>query len=299
MKEKKVLLKDKLKKDSPIITENLKDICQREEEYAMFLYVIEKCVTYEYYYNKKLTDKEVIHYLNNFIKNIDQAIDFFETDFEVHLYLNLLEALNKKKITKHELKLCIRYILWSIDNRSWLNSKQAYVHWLAHATGTMSEKDAKQYETRIRTFCKRKGVPKEKVDAMLTNNCEGIELEDEGNSLLEARYFALDDKDKLDFVLKNFQDVPFLGEYYYGECMENKDFDNAEKLCQGLLEMMPESPPFENLLGIVYREKGNNILAKIQFERVLALLEKIPKGAFEGRDAMEKETKKMLKEVSK
>lgn len=298
MVEKIPLIKNRLNKDSKVITENLKNIFEKEEEYGMFLYAIEETITCEYYDNKKLKDKDVINYLDNFLKNIDEDIDFFKTDFERYMYLNILDALEEKKITKHELKLCIRYIFWSINNRSWLNSNQAYVHWLAHVSGVMDEKESKEYEKRIRLFCKRKGVPKEHVDAMLNNDFEEIELEDKDTTLIENRYFSLDDKEKLDFVLKHFEEAPFLGEIYYSECMENKDYDNAEKLCLGLLEILPDLPPFENLLGIVYKQKGNNILAKIQFEKVLKLLEEIPEGAFDGRDQMEKETRKMLKEVS-
>lgn len=297
MNEEIPLIKANLNKDSKVITDNLKDIFQKEEEYAMFLYAIEESVTAEYYDNKKLKDKEVIKYLNNFLKNLDESFNFFSLEFEKHLYLNILDALEEKKITKHELKLCIRYILWSIDNRSWLNDNQAYVKWIAHASGTMGEKEAKEYERKIRIFCRRKGIPKSQVDAMLSNNFDDVELEDKDSTLIENRYFALEDNKKLELVLDNFQEAPFLDELYSGECIESNDFNNAEKLCKGILEIMPDFPPIEHLLGVVYKEKGNKYLAKIQFEKVLKLLEEIPKGAFEGQEDMEKETKQMLKEI--
>lgn len=299
MDEKIPLLKQLMKKDSKSIIENLQDIYGKEQEYLMFLYAIELNVNEEYLENKNLQDRDVIKMFKHFLDNLDKDIDFFKSDFEKNLYLNLIDALEEKSITKHELKLCFRYILWSIDNRCWLNDSQAYVKWLAYTSGCMNEKESRAYQKNVRSVCTRQGVSKEKIDAILNNDFSDIELDDKENTLIESRYFSLDDTDKLDFVLKHFQNTPYLAELYYEECMQDKNFDNAEKLCKAILDMMPGFPPMEILLGVLYKQKGDASLAKNQFEKVLKLFKQIPKGAFEGRDELEKETRKLLKEVSK
>ncbi|MBS3123578.1 tetratricopeptide repeat protein [Candidatus Woesearchaeota archaeon] len=293
-----MLISALLKKDDPLISENLKSIIDKEERYASFLYAIEESVTYEYLQNNKIKDKEIIGHLKFLLKNINSSIDLFNSDFEKHLYNNIIEALNEKSVTLHELKLCINYILWSIDNRKWLNDSQAYVKWLAHSIGLMEPNESKAYETKVTLLCKRQGIPQKQIDAMLKNDFSDIEIPDKDNVDIESVYYALDDDKKLDFVVEHFQKAPFLGEYYFEELLENKDYDAAEKLCKSILEMMPDFPPIESLLGIVYKEKGNKVLAKLQFEKTLRLLGEIPPHILPEKEVLIKETKKLLKEVS-
>ena len=295
---KNILISALLKKDDPLISEQLKSIIDKEEGYASFLYAIEESVAHEYLQNNKIKDKEIINYLKFLLKNINSSVEVFNSDFEKYLYNNLVEALYEKSITLHELKLCIHYILWSIDNRSWLNDSQAYVKWLAHSIGLMEPKESKAYETKVTRLCKRQGIPQKQIDAMLKNDFSGVEVPDKENTDIESVYYALDDDKKIGFVLENFQKYPLLGEYYFEELLENKDYSAAEKLCKGILEMMPDFPPIENLLGIVYKEKGNKMLAKMQFEKTLQLLEEIPPHLIPEKAVMIKQTKKMLKEVS-
>ncbi|AKB19588.1 hypothetical protein [Methanosarcina sp. WH1] len=42
---------------------------------------------------------------------------------------NLIELLEEKPVTNHELHLVIDYVLEIIDNRSWMEDKQAYVNY--------------------------------------------------------------------------------------------------------------------------------------------------------------------------
>lgn len=293
------LIKDLLKKDNPIITENLKSIYMKEDEYSTFLWAIESSVIDEYVENNKIKDKELIKHLKNFLKNLDKPIDFFETNFEKALYYNLLDAL-EEEITMHELKLCINYILWSIDNRTWMNDSQAYVKWLTHVNGVLDPKESKQFEQKVRILCKRRGIPKHEVDAMLSNNFEDVEVPDKEDTNIESNFFAMDDSLKLDYVIKNFEQYPFLFELYYPDLLDNKEYDKAEKLCKGILEYMPNFVPIEHSLGTVYDESGNNILAKDQFEKCLKLIEhdeeyqKLP-----GVDMITSKIKQSIEELSK
>lgn len=287
-----------LKPDSKVIQENLKSILDKEENYAEFLFAIEETVTNEFLSNKKIKDKTIINHLKHFLKNIDEDMSYFDSNFEKHLYQNIIDSLDIKLITKHELTLCIKYILWSIGNRSWLNDSQAYVKWLAHSSGVMTESESKSYENKIRIFCKRKGVPQKQIEAMLKNDFSDVEVIDKVNTNIESEFFALNNDKKLDFVIEHFQEAPFLGELYYSMLMEDKNYDMAEELCKSILEIMPEFPPMEFLLGIVYKEKKNKILAKHHFENALRIMDEIPADVIPEKDILIKQTKDLIKEVS-
>ncbi|MEA3514962.1 MAG: hypothetical protein U9R34_05780 [Nanoarchaeota archaeon] len=291
---------DLLKPDSKIVAENLKTILDKEQEYAEFLFAIENCVLDEFLNNRSIKDKEIIHYLKHFLDNLDKDEDYFESHFEANLYENLIEILNERKITKHELVLCIKYLLWSIDNRSWLDDSQAYVKWLTHSADVMSQSEKKAYEEKVRTLCKGQGIPDNRIEAMLKNDFRDIEMEDKENTDIESEFFALDDNKKYDFVIDNFNDAPFLFEVYYSELMESKNYDLAEKLCKQMSEIIPELPQNDILLGVVYKEKGNNILAKHHLEKGLIILDETPDDIIstDEKKAIVEEVKLLLKEVS-
>lgn len=291
---------DQLKPDSKIVLDNLKTILDKEQEYADFLYVIERCVLDEFLNNKSIKDKEIIHYLKHFLENLDKDEDYFESHFEVNLYRDIIEILNERKITKHELVLCIKYLLWSIDNRSWLNDSQAYVKWLTHSADVMSLSEKKDYEEKVRTLCRRKGIPDNQIEAMLKDDFSNIEVEDKESTGFESEFFALDDDKKYDFVIDNFNDAPFLFEVYFSELMENQNYNLAEKLCKQISEIMPDLPHTGILLGIVYKEKGNNILAKHHFRNALIVLDETPDDIIpiEDKKAMIEEVKLLLKGLS-
>lgn len=294
-----IMITNLLKPASKLVEQNLKTILDKEEDYALFLYSIEESVVHEYLKNNKLKDKSLIGYLKSFAKNIDKKRDFFESEFETYLYDNITKALFEKKITMHELKLCINYILWSIDNRSWMGDSQGYVKWLAHSVGAMSESERIIYATKIRNLCKRKGIPESHVKAILSNNFDDVESVDKRSTDLESEFFALEEEEKINFIIKNYEDSPFLMDFYFSELMNEKNFEEAEELCNKMLDNIPDFPPTMMCLGIAYLAQGKNLLAKHTFESILKIIDSIPLDEVrpETVNRMRSEIEKYLKNI--
>jgi len=49
-------------------------------------------------------------------------------------------ALKEGPITRHEFELCIRYILYTIDNRSWIPTGKGYLDWISNFFGFLTGK---------------------------------------------------------------------------------------------------------------------------------------------------------------
>ncbi len=287
-----------MKEDSDVIIKKLKSVLNKEEEYGSFLYVIEESVTNEYLKNKQIKDKTIISYLKNFLKNIDEEINYFNSDFEKYLYFNFVEVLEVEQITKHELDLCVKYILWSIDNRDWLEDSQAYVKWITYTSGIMDKKDMGVYELKIRNLCKNKGISQEHTDAILSNDFDDIEMPNKESVGIESEFYGLNNDQKFDFVIEHFQQYPFLGEMHYWQLMGERDYDVAEKLCITLLEKFTESPSLEMSLGVVYKEKKNKILAKYYFENALKNLNEISLDIIPEKEIIIKQLKDLIKDLN-
>ena len=124
----------------------LKSIYKKEEEYANVLGPIEHAIATFYLENRKLKDKDVEKAVKNIRLNFDKEIGYFKEPIEREIILAISAALQKRKITRHELWLVLSYIPWSIDNRKWLNTSRAYLDWLLQFFG-ITERDMLYYET--------------------------------------------------------------------------------------------------------------------------------------------------------
>lgn len=290
---------DLLKSDSKAIVQHVKTLMGREDEYSDYLYAIERSVAEEFLENSKLADKDVIAALDNVSKNLDKEICDFEERLEKGIVRSLIIELCEDKISGHELKLVFKYILWSIDNRSWLDDPSAYVKWLAHSMRLLEKKENEAYERKIRTLCRRKGIPAEQVEAMLSNNFEDVEFEDDGNSEIESRFFALEDDKKVDFVIENFTEAPFLFETCMSELMEKKDYEAAKGLCTKILEDYPGFPPVEIMCGLLHKEMGNTALARHHLENALKELDSTSEDIIKGKELaeMKEEIESQLSEL--
>ncbi len=113
----------------------IKSIYKKEEDYADILGPAEHAIAMHYLENKKLKDKEVARAVDNIRNNYSREADYFKEPLEKDILLALTKALRKRRIMRHELWLVLSYILWSIDNRKWLNSPRAYVDWLLQFFG--------------------------------------------------------------------------------------------------------------------------------------------------------------------
>jgi hypothetical protein len=303
-------LSELLVPDTPEI-KKIKSLYEKEYEYSDYLGAIEFSIA-RYYYedNRKLKDKDVIAVLKNIKQNRDKPISFFEKDLEKEIVESLIEPLEENPLTNHEFTLVLDYILWVIDNRSWLEDKQAYVKWIAYVLSFLSDEEEKKYERQFKKFARRMGLSSDQVDTLLMKrevagdffdkagffdeedlfeeedffegiiDNTGILDEDKTADDLETGFFLMTDDEKFDFLLDKGPDYVELVQSYVLELMEKEDFEKIQDFYKKFNEKHKDFFPLHFIMGTVYVE-SDPTLAKSYFEETLKAVEKFeefPKG---------------------
>ena len=57
-----------------------------------------------------------------------------------------IEALRKRPVTQHEFELCLRFIMYSIDNRSWVPASRGYLDWISNMFGLLPEWKKEEFD---------------------------------------------------------------------------------------------------------------------------------------------------------
>lgn len=127
-------IKELLMEETPE-TRKLKTIYTREDEYAYLLEPVESVIVEYWLENYKTTDKHVAKALKKFLKKPFKEYNPVKKPLEYGIQYALSAGLQEKETTLNELNLVIEYLLWSIDNRSWMQDKQAYLKWLSAFLG--------------------------------------------------------------------------------------------------------------------------------------------------------------------
>lgn len=122
------------------------------EEYAGVLGPIESSIAEYFLDHQNLIDEDVEMALKNFIKNPFQEFDYKNFPLENEIQFAASIGAQNKKISLHELKLCIDFIIFSIDNRNYLLDEQAYLKWVCAFLGYLDEKDIKKIENQYHNF---------------------------------------------------------------------------------------------------------------------------------------------------
>jgi hypothetical protein len=90
--------------------------------------------------------------------NYELDISFFIRNIEIQIINYLICPIMEKPITHHEFQLVIDYVLWTIENRAWMDDTQAYVKWIAYVMGFYSEEEEKKYESEFKKAAKKRGM---------------------------------------------------------------------------------------------------------------------------------------------
>jgi len=185
-----VPLNELLLEDNEKVKE-LKTLYKKEGEYAGILGPIEYAIAQTYLNNRKLKDKEVVKALKNIKSNYLQEMSYFREPIEQEIMLASSIALRKRKITKREYRLAISYVLWAIDNRSYLPSSRAYLDWLLNFFGLMNKKEKQALEKSYDDFGKKHGMEKEVIEEMKLNFSEHeTDSQEEELTIKESEKFS-------------------------------------------------------------------------------------------------------------
>ena len=239
----------------------LKSLYQKEEAYADFLGPIESFIAHYFYYDDpKLKDVVVKKALKKVQSNLDKEINFFTSTFEKELVgvIYLILKKSKRKITKHELLLVLKYILWSIDNRKHLGHPQAYLNWVCDFFNLLDKGEKEELDEFYDDYGKEFDIEDEKINVMKNKEIDIEPSEkDVRESKADSENFDENDKDQFweeevfieslssedmknkmnSFHMKNNEDV----NYNCKECnkkisLHNKDWHNC--LCDDCFDRM-------------------------------------------------------------
>lgn len=309
--EDELSLSEYLVPATPEIKE-MKSIYENEYEYSDYLSAIEFSIA-DYYYNenRKVTDKDVIRALKNIKENRDKPISFFEKALEKEIVKSLIEPLEYNLLTDHEFTLVLDYVLWVIDNRSWLEDKQAYVKWITYVLGFFSESEEKKYESQFKKFARKMGVSGAQVDMLLMKRSaedffddedlfgegglfeelepEDIFREDRTADDLETGFFLMNDDEKFDFLLDKGPDYVELVQDYVMGLAEKKEFEKIQEFYKKFNEKHENFFPLHFIVGSAYLN-SDPALAISYFEKTL----KATEGSEEFPPEMRKELKRHM-----
>ncbi len=285
-----------LKEDNPQVKE-IKTIFNREWEYEDYLGEIEYLIAEFFLKDRTLKDKDVEQAIKNIKKNYRQDLNFFQSKLEKEIVLQLSVVLQEKSITHHELKLVLDYVLWSLDNRSWMSDKQAFVKWLPFFFDLYGTKEKKEYENHILKLGRRRGLSQDNINQILMRGEKQDQKQMEESSL-ESQFFSLSEDKKFDFAIAHALDNPFILEQYSLELSEKGDYPAIERLCLRMMEISNNFPPFECMLGLNYINLGEKEKAKKHIENAMKRFEELPaEKNDEMREQMLNQLKKALKEL--
>ncbi|WP_370573872.1 hypothetical protein [Methanomethylovorans sp.] len=275
----------------------IKSLHKKEKEYAPYLFAFEYPIAYYYLeLNRKLSDKEVVKVLRHIKKDIDVNISCFDDPLGATIVEALAEVLNDKPISKHELLLVIDYILWCIDNRSWMGDRQAYVKGLCYMFDLYTELEERQYVQHIEKFGKKLGLDTNTIDGLLMKNEIPVEhSEEEINAvLIESEFFAMDDSAKTNFLLQHSYEHFDLFETYIAELGERKEFGAIKELVGKYAKKCECATEIYMLAGTAFLEEDKN-RAKSYFCKALHGLENDKDMPEEIKAVVTKELKKLIK----
>lgn len=196
-----------------------KSLFNKEVDYFLFLGPIEFFIANYGIWNPELQDKDLVRMLQNIRNNFDKELSFFKEDLERQLMCTISASLqiSEKKITKHELSLVIKHILWSIDNRRWLNDSRAYFNWIANFFHLFDKKQKKKFDKKYENAGEELGIGNEEIKNLKE---EYTDFEPPVNQI------ALSKLDSENFE----EDETIWSENSYMESMSTSDPDIEERL---------------------------------------------------------------------
>lgn len=140
-----------------------------DEKYNCYPYIrnIESTIAIYYYFtDRKIKDIELIALLEDIKCNYEKEIDSFETVLQQLILRDIYRYAVSQPIMHHEFKLVIDYITMSIDNRSWLRDKQAYLKWITYKEDLLSEEEEAKYFKKIERFFKKYDLDMDLIDKL-------------------------------------------------------------------------------------------------------------------------------------
>ncbi len=289
-----VSLSDFLEPDTPEIKQ-IRSLQDKEEEYSQHLGTIEGGIALYYYeHDNTITDKEVVSVLRNIKMNLEKDGSYFSHPLELFMLGSLADALEKKPITFHEFKLVIDYILWSIDNRSWMGDKQAYIKWICYFLGIYTDKEEKQYEERVEKLGKKMHLSGEDVDQLLMKSEREFTDDEMEKTRIESEFFAMDDGEKINFLAENTPEHFDLFSVYLLELKERRELELMKDLAKKVSKKFGDDLELYLHVAIFFMDEDPNI-AKSYLAKALSKVEQLEGAQVQEKRSLEIKIKKLIR----
>ncbi len=274
--EKKAPLINLLAPDNEKVRE-LKSIFKKEGAYAEILGPIEYAIASYYKENKKLRDHEVAKAVKNIKLNLDREFNDVKDPLEQDIFSAACDALQEKKITKHEFLLVLSYITWSIDNRRWIPDARAYLNWLLVFFGMSNKKEQEKFERQYDELGMLLGIDKDRLNVMKCDYSNVPEQSEETEKWNKenSEYFAMTDEEKYRYLLtcKEDPDCEFAN---VGQDLEKKgEFKKAKKLYKRAIRLYPNDHDGHFNLGMLYKKMNKYTRSAVSLSIALELARKL------------------------
>ena len=149
-------------------TAKLKSIIGKKlEEYDKIIFPIESNIAKYFLENQKIKDNDVKKALINFIKSPFEEFDYSKYPIENEIQFGASIGAQNKKISLHELKLIIDFLIFSIENRDFIPGERGYLTWVCAFLGCLDKKSIKNIEQMYKFIGDLANIPKKQIDQMM------------------------------------------------------------------------------------------------------------------------------------
>ncbi|MCD4806850.1 MAG: hypothetical protein K8R13_04655 [Methanococcoides sp.] len=253
----------------------LKSLEDKEDEFSLHYGMFEQTIAY--YYNEEngtITDKEVIKVLKDIRSNLGKKMNYFKHPLAESLIENTVEIGNEEAITVHEFNLVIDYMVKSIDNRSWMADRQAYLKWVCYYLDIATVEDNARYVKRVERLAKKHDMPPEMVDSLLEKNPNFKKGKASDSLYLNSEFLAMNEDEKFDYLAKNATNEFNLFMAYLFELEKRGDIELAKKLAKRVSKKFGDIFTLHMKVGAFFMHIDPTI-SKGYYNRALASLENV------------------------
>jgi hypothetical protein len=140
---------------------------KKVEEYGNVFFPIESNIAEYFLGNRHIKDADLKKALINFIKNPFKEFDYSKFPIENEIQFGASIGAQNKKISLHELKLIVDFLILSIENRNYIPGERGYLTWVCAFLGYLDENSIKEIEDMYRFMGSFANIPNKQIDQMI------------------------------------------------------------------------------------------------------------------------------------
>lgn len=187
------------KKSDKIITPEEFDV----EDYSDVMYPIEFTIASYYVEHTNLTDKKLEKTITSILKIHDKpkaspskkttnkvtskpTPEKTKDTLSIRLKKAIIHTLKQRPLSREEIFFCFEYILYSIDNRTWIPGNQGYLDWIANMFDLLVGKKKQKFDYMYEDLAQTIGIESDFLKGNIPDDVEII-VDEEGLKEWENR----------------------------------------------------------------------------------------------------------------